>query len=150
MRDRSEDSAPRPLPREWLPEPQPPERAAQWDARVERIMAAADPELRRLRSRRAAAGTTAWSVMGQWWKPAATLAAAAAALPLLFEPPAAVSELPQDSFSLSLVAAEGDPVALWGAFGVQADPVLAMIAIQEQGDVTGQESPPADPEEENR
>jgi len=150
MRERTEDGAPQPLSRRWLPDPHPPEGAPQWDARVDRIMAAADLELRRLTNRRAAARATWWSVMGLWWKLAAALAAGAAALLLLIERPAAFQEPAQGSLSLSLVAAEGDPVTLWGAFGIQADPVLALIAIQKQGDVTGQGSPPSIPEEENR
>ncbi|MQA88743.1 MAG: hypothetical protein GEU90_00715 [Gemmatimonas sp.] len=150
MKERSEDGVPRPLPRDWLPDPQPAERSPQWDARVERIMAAADPELRRLWSQRAAAAATPWSAIGQWWKHATALAAAAIALPLLIEPPAATPNPPQDSLSLGLIAAEGDPVALWRAFGIQADQVLALIAFQAQGDATGKGMLPITPERENR
>lgn len=146
----SEDGAPRPLPRAWLPDPHPPEGAPEWNARVGGIMVAAGPELQRLGSRHAAAEVTWSSVMGLWWKPAAALAAAAAALLFLTEHPGAVPESPQGSLALILVAADGDPVTLWGALGIQADPVLALIAIQEQGDVTGQGVPASTRQEESR
>ncbi|MQA92390.1 MAG: hypothetical protein GEU90_19550 [Gemmatimonas sp.] len=148
MRDRSEGGVPPPLPWEWLPDPQPPEGAEPWDTRLERIMAAADPGLRGLRTRSAAAGTS-WSVFGLWWKPAAALAAAAIALPLLIGPPT-VSEPRTEGLSLSLIAAEGDPVTLWGAFGIPADPVLARIAFQGQRNRAGQGVTPVKLERENR
>ncbi len=150
MRERSEDGAPRPLPPGWLPDPHPPEGDPRWDRRVERIMAAVGPELRRIRSRRSAAEVTWWSRMGVWWKPAAALAAASAALLLLVGRPAVSPEPPPGSIPLGLVAADGDPVALWSALGVQADPVLALIAIQEQEDVMGRGSRPTISEEKNR
>ena len=134
MTQRSDDDAPRPLPPGWLPEPLPPEGAPVWDTKMGRIMAAADPELRRLRDRRTAAGSTAWSVLGLWWKPAAALAAVAAVLSLVTGLRSAFPEARQDWVSLSLIAAEGDPVTLWEAFGIQADPVLALIALQEEED----------------
>jgi hypothetical protein len=39
-----------------------------------------------------------------------------------------------------MVAAEGDPVTLWGAFGIEADPVLALIAVRMQDDPMGEGS----------
>lgn len=150
MKDEPADRASRPLPREWLPDPHPPEGAPVWDARTRRIMAAAGPEIQRLGSRRSAAGATGWSGIGLWWKPAAALAAAATTLLLLTGRPAEVSEPPPGSIPLSLVASEGDPVALWEALGIRAHPVLARIAIQEQGDVMGQGTPATTPEGENR
>ncbi|MBI4539880.1 MAG: hypothetical protein HY704_10275 [Gemmatimonadetes bacterium] len=152
MKERSEDGVPRPLPRDWLPDPHPPEGAPEWDARVGRILAAADPELQRLGNRRAVVGT--WCVLGLLWKPAAALAVAATALLLLTGRSAAFPEPSQGLLSLSLIAVEGDPVALWEAswepFGIEADPVLALIAFQEQGDVTGTGMPATTPEGENR
>lgn len=143
MKEPSEDSAPRPLPRAWLPDPHPPRGASVWDARTQRIMAAADPELRRLGKGRAAAeATSTWSsVMGRSWKPVAALAAAAVALFLLTTRPPASREPPQSSLTLSLVATEGDPVTLWSAFGIPADPVLALIAFRGQGHAAGQGTP---------
>jgi hypothetical protein len=147
MRERSEHSAPRPLPPGWLPDPNPPDRDPQWDQRIERIMAAAGPELRRLRSRRSAAEVTWWSVMALWWKAAGALAVASTALLLVVGRPAASPELPPGSIPLDLVASDGDPVALWRALGIQADPVLAQIAIRGQGDVTVEGAPSTIPAE---
>lgn len=149
-REEPADRTPRPLPREWLPDRQPPEGAPAWHARVERIMAAAGPELRRLGSRRSTAELTGRSRMGSWWKPAAALAAVSTALLLLVGRPAASPEPPPGSIALALVASEGDPVTLWGAFGIQADPVLALIAVQEQADLTRQARPSTIQEEDNR
>lgn len=150
MRERSEDGAARPLPRDWLPDSHPPEDAPVWHARVERIMAVAGPELRRLGSRRSATEITWWSRMGLWWKPAAALAAASTALLLLVGRPAVFPEPPPGSIPLGLVASEGDPVTLWRALGIPADPVLALIAVQEPEDVTRPARPPTIPEKENR
>jgi hypothetical protein len=148
MTQRSEDGAPRPLPQGWLSEPQPPEGDPKWDQRIERIMDAAGPELRTLRSRRPAAEVTWWSGMGLWWKPAAALAVGSTALLLLVGRPAVFQEPAPGSIPLELVASDGDPVTLWGALGIRADPVLALIAIREQGDLTGQGTPT--PREEER
>jgi hypothetical protein len=150
MRERSEHDAPRPLPRGWLPDPQPPEGTLVWEARTRRIMAAAVLELQRFRSRRSAAEVTWWSVMAQWWKPAAAVAAASVALLLLIGRSAVAPEPRPGSIALGLVASDGEPVTIWRALGIQADPVLAQIAIREQGEVPGQRSPPISPEEENR
>lgn len=149
MRERSEDGTTRPLPLGWLPDPQPAEGDPKWDERIEGILAAAGPELRTLRSRRSTAEVIWWSGMGLWWKPAAALAAASAALLLLVGRPAVFPGPSPGSIPLGLVASAGDPVMLWRALGVQADPVLALIAIQEQSDVTRQGSPLTIPKEED-
>ncbi|MBI4421972.1 MAG: hypothetical protein HY560_14200 [Gemmatimonadetes bacterium] len=149
MKERSEDGAPQALPRDWLPDPHPSEDAPVWDTRARRIMAAAGPELRRLKGRRSAAEVSWWSMMALWWKSAAAVAAVATAL-LLVQRPAAFPEPPPGSIPLGLIAADGEPVTLWGALGIQADPVLALIAIREQRDVTGQRAPQTIPQEENR
>jgi hypothetical protein len=150
MRRRWEHGTPRPLPRGWLPDPYSPEGDPKWDQSVERIMVAARPELRRLRSERSAAEVTWWSMMALWWKPAAALATASAAILVLVGRPRVPPEPPPGSIPLGLVASDGDPVTLWGALGIQADPVLAQIAIREQGDIAGQESRPDTPEERTR
>lgn len=113
-------------------------------------MAAADPELRKLQDRRAAAEVTGFSVMGRWWKPVAALTAAATAILLLTPRAPASPEPPKRSIALSLVAAEGDPVTLWRTFAIQADPVLALIAFQPHGDLMGRGVSPTSPQEENR
>jgi len=132
MRESSEHGAPRPIPRDWLPDPQPAEDTREWRDSLERVMAAADPALTRLEHRRASAGA-GWSVIGFWWKPAAALAATAMALLVLIESPIVFPEPAPGSITLGLVASDGDPVTLWSAIGVQADPVLAWIAIHEPG-----------------
>ncbi|MGH7576751.1 MAG: hypothetical protein ACREM1_16710, partial [Longimicrobiales bacterium] len=125
---------PLPLPREWLPAAAPPEDASEWEAGARRILAAAEPSLWRLSERRPAVDAT-WSMqMGSWWKPAAVMAAAAGAavaVLVLIDPFGSALAADRGSVSLSVVAAEGDPVALWEALGIEADPVLARIAIQE-------------------
>jgi hypothetical protein len=150
MRERSEDAAPRPLPRDWLPDPQPPEGASVWEARTRRIMTAAGPEFRRLGRARSAAEVTWWSMMALWWKPAAALSAVSIALLLLIGRPAVPPEPPPGSMLVGLVASGGDPVTLWRSLGIQADPVLAQIAIREQTDATRQDSRLTIPEEKKR
>jgi hypothetical protein len=149
MTERSNDNqATGPLPRDCLPESQPREGAPVWDARVRRIMAAAEPELRRIEGRRSAVEAAPWwSVMGMWWKPAGALAAASVALLLLLGRRDIHPGPPPGSIPLGLVASEGDPVTLWGVLGVQADPVLALIAVR--GDVTGPSAPSSTQREEN-
>jgi hypothetical protein len=128
--DRPDDNTPPLLPREWLPDPLPPAGAAEWDVRRERILAAAEPALLRLgESERDAAWPT---VLGHWWKPAAALAAAAAALLFLLGRPETLRDSDRDRFPLSVVAAEGEPFALWDGVGIDADPVLALVASQPQ------------------
>ena len=94
MNRRSHGDDPRPLPREWLPDPQPSESDPRWSEEIERIMAAAAPELRTLRSGRSAVQLTWWSEMARWRTPAAALAAAATALFVLTWRPAAPTESP--------------------------------------------------------
>jgi hypothetical protein len=69
------------------------------------------------------------SVLGSWWRGAAALAAAAAAL-LLLVPGEPVQEAAAGALPLSVVATEGDPAALLAGLGVEADPVLAWIALE--------------------
>ena len=150
MKERSHGGAPRPLPRDWLPDPQPTEADPSWREQIERIMAAAAPELRTLRSRRSAAQLTWWSEMARWCAPAAALAAAATTFFLLSWRPGAPPESPPGSILLELVATNGDPVALWRARGIEADPVLAWVALQRQEELDRQSAPAAAREENSR
>ena len=130
MADRFDD-APRPLPREWLPAASAPEDAPEWKDRAARIVAAAEPALHSLENQASAAGVTVASLLGSLWKPAAAILAAAAALLVILDPAS-----PRDSgpgwSPLSIVAAAGEPFALWEGLGIEADPVLALIALEGQ------------------
>ena len=116
MAHRPDDNEPRPLPRTWLPDATAPEDAPEWEARLERIAVLTEPALWKL------AGS--WtSLLVPWWKPAVLLAAAAALA-------VAVSPDGQDaSLPLSVIARDGGPLVLWERVGVEADPVLALIAL---------------------
>jgi hypothetical protein len=132
MQERLDDDAPSPIPRSWLPEPSPPEGGARWEAGVQRVLAAAEPVLGRLRAP-AFEIEAAWTAMlAAWWKPAALLAAAAAALLLVLDPPHAPAATDSGALPLSVIAADGEPAAMWAGLGIEADPVLALIALREQ------------------
>lgn len=150
MKERSPDSGLRPLPREWLPDPQPSEEDPRWSQQIAQIMAAARPELRQLRNRRSAVQVTWWSEMARWYAPAAALAATAMAVVLLTRRPAALPESLAGSIPLELVATNGDPVALWRARGIEADPVLAWVALQRQEESDRQSAPATTREEYSR
>lgn len=137
-RGASEADSPGPLPRQWLPEPRAVEGHPVWELRVARVMAAAGPAL---------AGPPWWSEMGRWWKVSAGLAAASLLVFL------GVPEVPDrpiqggtgvagDEFALGMVVAEGDAAAFWGALGVPADPVLAVLTFEAPGTAP----PPSAPE----
>lgn len=135
MRDRQSgemDSATDPLPREWLPDALPPENHVVWEARASRIVTSAEREWVVRPS--AGAGAAPWLLeMGKWLRPAAALAAAA--IGLLFVMPDSPAEIEPgqsaDEMALDLVASGGEPAALWGALGVPADPVLALLALED-------------------
>jgi hypothetical protein len=127
MSDRPSDPGPAPIPGDWLPEPSPPEGSPTWKATVARVMAAADHELAMRGSSEGPAQISPWLVLGQWWKPAAALAAAATGL-LLFVDRPAPAPASVSSLSLIVVAAEGDPQAIWGV--TDAHPVLALLAAE--------------------
>ena len=117
-----------PLPREWLPEGVAPEGDAVWEARTERILALTEhawpAEARRT--------TTRWlPELSRWLSPAAALAASAAALLLAAGNRASVPAQDADAAALSLITADGDPVALWATLGVTADPVLALLTLED-------------------
>jgi hypothetical protein len=120
-----------PLPREWLPDGVEAEGHEVWEARTARVLAFTSLEWRRAEGR---ARAMPWlTEVGHWVGPAAALAAAAAALLLVGSNRAAtLGRTPQaDAVALSLVATGGDPVALWAALGVNADPVLALLTLED-------------------
>ncbi len=130
MTERSDDNAPRPLPRDWLPDATTPEGAPEWEVRLERIVSAAEPMLG-MRGKRGSEIGVAWSTIGSWWKPAAALATAAAASLFMLYPPKTLRDSGHGWLPLSVMAAEGEPFALWEGLGIDADPVLALIALQQ-------------------
>lgn len=131
----SEDSRHDPLPPDWLPEPAgPSEGSAAWEAEVRRVVEAAAPRLEARRSDDGAAdpgGSGAWAGLGRLLRPAAGLAAAAT-LALFAVGPERADRPPSRSAALAAVASGGEPVALWRASGTEADPVLALIALEEE------------------
>lgn len=122
-----------PLPKEWLPKAAPPDGHTEWEARTARIMSAVGPEWARLRLGGRAMGPSWLAEMGRWLRPAAALAAAGAGLLLWVTKPPAPSAtfLSAENVALGLVVSDGDPVALWAALGVQADPVLALLTFED-------------------
>jgi hypothetical protein len=138
-----------PLPREWMPEAAPPDGHPTWESRTARIMVAVEPEWARLRLG-ARQGAASWlSEMGGWLRPAVAIAAAAVALLfLVVEPPASAARiLTTDDMALSLIVSDGDPVALWAALGVPADPVLALLTFEDHGAMAAPASPTTPSEE---
>jgi hypothetical protein len=121
------EDVPAPLPRDVLPGPVPREGSAEWESAVERVLAAAEPRLPGPR-RSVVHLEQRWpSVLGAWWRPAAVLAAAATAAVLLMRAePAAPAP---GTIPLGVVATQGDPAALFAGLGLDADPVLALIAL---------------------
>lgn len=136
-----------PLPREWLPGPVPAEGAGEWEALARRIGTAASPSLGRLSGGEVTAAPTpddlrpgvagsddAWlAQLAAWWKPAAAFAAAAAIVLLITDRMLPVDDASHGSLPLALMAAHGDPAVLLRGMGVDADPVLALIALQSRG-----------------
>ena len=127
------ERTPDPLPREWLPDPVGPAHPADeasWEARLRRLTVAAAPALARLRT----PPVPWWHVLAAGWKPlvsAAALGMAAAGLVLLLRTaPSGSVALPAGTATLSVVAGDGQPAAIWAAAGVKADPALALIALQ--------------------
>jgi len=125
-----------PLPREWLPEASPPSDDPIWETRVLRIMARSAPELSRLSNRKPVAvptlaGLPWWAELERWWKPATALAVAASALLFAVDRPAPPASASADAITLGLMAADGDPVAIWEALGTRAHPVLALLALED-------------------
>lgn len=120
-----------PLPRDWLPDPVGPARArdsAVWATRLERLLAAAEPGLARLRRRRAAW----WVGVAEWWRPiAATAGLAAATLVVFLYLGTGVPSIPtRESPALAAIAGEGDMTAVLARLGVGTDPVVALAALE--------------------
>ncbi len=130
------DPIPDPLPREWLPDaagPARPEDPQVWEERLQRLVAAAEPRLARLRAREA----PWWASLAGWWRPAGGLALAAAAalaLVLLRGPAPGPRAGAPVSLALGAIASEGDPAVFWTtATGREANPVLALVVLGEEG-----------------
>ncbi len=141
-----------PLPKEWLPEPLPPADDSIWEVRTAAILSAATPELRRL-GVRDEAGAQPWVLeLGRWWAPSGVLAAAAI-LVLYFSIESPVREAQTPSMggtALQFIASDGDPVALWAALGVRADPVLALLTLEDHTAFGAPSDLPIPPREETR
>lgn len=135
------DGAPvAPLPREWLPEPVLPGGHVARDASAARILGALELEWARHTARGQPDASRWVSDLGRWLRPAAALAAAAIALLFVLDDyrthPSSTHAA--DEMALSLVASHGDPAALWAALGVPADPVLALLTLEDHSTfVTG-------------
>jgi hypothetical protein len=73
-----------------------------------------------------------WTIFATWWKPAAGLATAGASITVLIL--GTLLDRPVDTspeaLVLSAVIGEGTPAALWLGLGGDADPVLAVIALE--------------------
>ena len=123
----------------WLPDPIPSEDHPEWDRRTARILAAAEPELIRMFGPARTVGppatvTEAWlSEIGGWWRHGAALAAAAVGFLLLVtEPPRPSPNANEaEAMALTILASDGDPTAIWTAWGVAADPVLALLTLKD-------------------
>jgi hypothetical protein len=113
-----------------------PEGDAVWEARTARILALTEHAWP-AQDRRT---TNSWlAELGRWLSPAAALAASAAALLLAAGnrgTPVQPGPL-EDAATLSLITADGDPVALWATLGVTADPVLALLTLEDHTGWTG-------------
>jgi hypothetical protein len=116
------------LPAEWLPSPSAAHEDASWDAMRTSIVAEAGPVLRSLSDE--SNDDVAWiDTLGTWWTGAAAVLAVAAAVLLVVRPVAPTAARAPD-VALNTIATEGRPVALWTSFGIDADPVLALMAYQ--------------------
>jgi len=124
---------PEPLPKEWLPDsPVPPEGdEAYWSAQLGRLMAEAEPILSAHRSE--PADTASWmAALAVRWRPAAVSALAlAASMVLAFVWQAEHMPTPSGrTIVLSTIVGEGQPAAIWKGAGVEADPTLALLALE--------------------
>jgi len=117
---------------QWLPTGLPPAAHPVWEARVSRTLVATESAMVRLEHGFLTGEGSWWWEMGRWWQPAAVLAAAAIALLITVsdrEVPGSGDD-PAHGVALTLIASEGDPVALWEALGIPADPVLALLTLE--------------------
>jgi hypothetical protein len=115
---------------------------AVWAERVQRIVAAAAPELSR-RASAIRAMPPGWFGLAAWVRPAALIGGVAAVVLLvdLARSSSAPSESLPEALTLGFVAANGDLVALWRSAGIQAEPLLAAIALQAGRDDGGSSMP---------
>lgn len=134
------DDSPEPLPREWLPEsPVPPEEDEMyWESRFQRLIAEAEPALAEIR-RPPRTGLTWLEALVLHGRAALAggLALATSAVLVLALGVGRRSAPDGRSLLLRAVASEGEPAALFGGPGVDADPTLALIALEIGADEDG-------------
>jgi hypothetical protein len=117
------------------------EDVAYWRLRLERLMEEADPVLERYRrpsEAPASAAVSWWQALSLWWRPAVAGAMGLAASIVLVVglgsgrapagPPGA--EPDPAALVLSALASGGEPAALWQRAGIEADPLLALLALE--------------------
>ena len=125
----SDNADERPLPRTWLPDPVAPASDATWRRQREDIVAGAKPALYELQAR-VNGDSSAWlNAIGSLWVRAAAGLAVAAATMLVVRP-VPTPATAENVNVLEIVATDGKPDALWRAYGIEADPVLALIATE--------------------
>lgn len=113
---------------DWLPEPRPAPEDPYWAAYADRVMGALDPVL--TDQARAHVPPSWQAELGNRWRGAAILAAAAvAALLTVGDPPAPSPPSAPEDLALTLIAVDGDPVLLWERWGIPADPLLARLTL---------------------
>ena len=122
---------PDPLPPDSLPEPVAPPGPGDpevWESRIRGLMAEAEPTLARYRVGR----RPWWTAFGQNWQPATVgaLAAAAGLILALGLGSLRRAPVPEHDLVLAVAASDGEPAALWAVMGAEADPVLALIALE--------------------
>lgn len=135
------DQVPDPLPKDWLPtSPVPPrEDETYWTARLQALMAEAEPML--AEHRRPRVRQVSWlEALAARWRPAVGAAfALAASLVLALAVGVGRTERtaphpPQPgSVVLATIVSGGEPAALWQSAGVEADPTLALMALENGG-----------------
>ncbi|MEO5509127.1 MAG: hypothetical protein ABIV28_08635 [Longimicrobiales bacterium] len=129
MENESEHIVEPPLPAEWLPAPAAAHDDPSWDALRNNIMMQAEPALRSLSDERN--DDLPWvDTLGTWWTGAAAVLAIAATLLLVIRPAVAPTTARQPDVALDMIATDGKPATLWTSFGIEADPVLALMAYQ--------------------
>jgi hypothetical protein len=100
------------------------------EMRIRRLVRAGEPTLERYR-----AGQIGWwQALSFYWQPVTAAAlAGTAALVITLGFASAPHNVPATrDIALVAAASDGNPVALWAAAGQQADPVLALIALEKE------------------
>lgn len=138
---KNNEQVPDPLPRDWLPaSPVPSEEdEAYWAARLQSLMAEAEPVLAEHRVPRAR--RVSWlEALGVRWRPAvggAFALAASLVLALVVGAGRTGHGEPRPaqpgSVVLAAIVSGGEPAALWQGAGVHADPTLALMALESGG-----------------